>query len=77
MSPRLNVAVAFLAGAAVMVSAAMCLPDDTEPVPPVPAVEERPPLPDDTLVCGHEAKPAIDFNERDGWWAYCEPALVD
>lgn len=31
------------------------------------------------LICGPGAKPAIDYNEHTGWgwWAYCEPALVD
>jgi hypothetical protein len=31
----------------------------------------------ETLVCGENAKPAIDYSPSDaGWWAYCEPALV-
>jgi hypothetical protein len=30
----------------------------------------------ETLVCGHDAKPALDYREDVGWWAYCEPALV-
>lgn len=30
----------------------------------------------ETLVCGPDAKPAIDFREDVGYWAYCEPALV-
>lgn len=31
----------------------------------------------ETLVCGHGAKPAIDKREDGiGYWAYCEPALV-
>lgn len=31
------------------------------------------------LICGPGAKPALDYNEHTGWgwWAYCEPALVD
>lgn len=31
----------------------------------------------ETLVCGQDAKPAIDYREDVGWWAYCEPALID
>jgi hypothetical protein len=32
----------------------------------------------ETLVCGPGAKPAIDYSDDGiGWWAYCEPALVD
>lgn len=31
----------------------------------------------ETLVCGTGAKPALDYREDVGWWAYCEPALVD
>lgn len=31
----------------------------------------------ETIVCGQDAKPAIDYREDVGWWAYCEPALVD
>lgn len=32
----------------------------------------------ETIVCGHDAKPAIDYREDGiGWWAYCEPALAD
>lgn len=31
----------------------------------------------ETLVCGHDAKPALDYREDVGWWAYCEPALVE
>lgn len=31
----------------------------------------------DTLVCGQGAKPALDYRgDAIGWWAYCEPALV-
>lgn len=30
-----------------------------------------------TLKCGESAKPAIDYHPDWGWWAYCEPALVD
>lgn len=31
----------------------------------------------ETLVCGQGAKPAIDHrDDAVGWWAYCEPALV-
>lgn len=56
---------------------------DPEPVTipatpaPEPAPEEfAPELPDDVFVCGFDAKPAIDYNDRDGWWAYCEGALA-
>jgi hypothetical protein len=32
----------------------------------------------ETLVCGQDAKPALDYRaDGIGWWAYCEPALVD
>lgn len=34
-------------------------------------------VPDYVLACGERAKPAIDYNEVWGWWAYCEPALVE
>jgi hypothetical protein len=30
----------------------------------------------DTIVCGHNARPAIDYREDVGYWAYCEEALV-
>jgi hypothetical protein len=32
--------------------------------------------PGDTIVCGLGAKPALDYRDDIGWWAYCEPALV-
>lgn len=29
------------------------------------------------LICGKDAAPAIDYDEEWGWWAYCEPAMVN
>lgn len=29
------------------------------------------------LLCGKDAAPALDYNEVWGWWAYCEPAMVN
>lgn len=51
---------------------------------PAPATEPEGPLvewhamDEGPLICGPNAKPALDFNEHTGWgwWAYCEPALV-
>ena len=51
---------------------------------PAPATEPEGPLTEwhamdeGPLICGPNAKPALDFNESTGWgwWAYCEPALV-
>lgn len=53
--------------------------DPEAPVAPVemPYEGQWDEIPDGTLICGEGAKPAIDYNEVWGWWAYCEPALVD
>lgn len=59
------------------------IPDVEVPVEEASVTETAiaPDLPADmdlgTLKCGADAKPAIDYNEDWGWWAYCEPALVD
>lgn len=49
-----------------------------EPLPPTPEVNWHP-MDEGVLICGPGAKPALDYNEHTGWgwWAYCEPALVD
>lgn len=48
-----------------------------EPLPPTDIGWH--PMDGGVLICGPDAKPAIDYNEHTGWgwWAYCEPALVD
>lgn len=34
-------------------------------------------VPGDVLACGPDAAPAIDYNDVWGWWAYCEPAMLN
>jgi hypothetical protein len=79
------VALAFLAGATVMVTAAMCVPDEPVAAPPTvsdteetdpPPRESKPALPEGTLACGHTSGIAMDYDEGNGYWAYCEPALA-
>lgn len=50
--------------------------DSTAPIQ-VPYEGQWDEVPEGTLVCGEDAMPAIDYNEVWGWWAYCEPALID
>lgn len=49
--------------------------DDYENDPPVEG--EITGMDQGILVCGQYAKPAIDYDPEKGWWAYCEPALID
>lgn len=56
-------------------------PVTEQPEPVTPWAQPTPPADwpfttGETLVCGHDAKPALDYREDVGWWAYCEPALV-
>lgn len=56
--------------------------DAMEPVAPViapgTAASEWHAMDEGMLICGPYAMPAIDFDPSGrGWWAYCEPALID
>lgn len=56
--------------------------DATEPVAPViapgTAASEWHAMDEGMLICGPYAMPAIDYDPSGrGWWAYCEPALID
>lgn len=50
-----------------------------DPVQPVemPYEGQWDEVPEGTLICGKDAAPALDYNEVWGWWAYCEPAMVN
>lgn len=53
-------------------------PAEEHPVDTDYTLETWPFTTGETLVCGQGAKPAIDYRgDEIGWWAYCEPALVD
>lgn len=55
------------------------LPEQVKPAPqPEPEVQWHA-MDEGMLICGPNAKPALDYNPHNGygWWAYCEPALVD
>lgn len=84
MKNRIMIIAALILGAASVAAVASCLPDEPGQATDTPAAvvtDEYPGMDDGTLACGEHAKPATDYAPVSeggmGWWAYCEPALMD